>query len=207
MKDIKVVAFDCDGVLFDTVKANTGYYNQILTHFGRPEMTPEQFAYCHMHTVNETIAYLFGDENQREAAEAYRKNMTYNAFIKDMEPEPYLKPLLRKLRPGYKTAIVTNRTDTMPLVLAEFDLEDDFDLVITALDVFRPKPFADPLIKVLEYFNVGPREVIYVGDSELDEIAAKAAEIPFIAYNNPSLAADFHITSLKEIEEQLTVDG
>ena len=29
MKNIKVVAFDCDGVMFDTMKANMAYYNQI----------------------------------------------------------------------------------------------------------------------------------------------------------------------------------
>ena len=36
MKNIKVVAFDCDGVMFDTTKANIAYYNQILDHFDRP---------------------------------------------------------------------------------------------------------------------------------------------------------------------------
>lgn len=206
MEEIKVVAFDCDGVLFDTVKANKAYYNRILSHFGKPEMTSEQFAYSHMHTVDESLANLFGDEKMREAAHAYRKKMGYGSFIKYMEMEPYLKPLLKKLRPAYKTAIVTNRTDTMHQVLAEFGIDKDFDLVVTALDVSRPKPHAKPLLKVLEHFSITPRQIIYVGDSEVDEIAAKAAGIPLIAYDNPSLLADFHITSLKEIEKILGID-
>ena len=130
MKDIKVVAFDCDGVMFDTEKANTAYYNHILAHFGTPPMTPEQFAYCHMHTVDETIAILFDDEKQIEAAHAYRKTMRYDPFFKDMEIETHLRPLLQKLRPRYKTAIATNRTDTMSRVLVEFGLEDDFDFSV-----------------------------------------------------------------------------
>jgi beta-phosphoglucomutase-like phosphatase (HAD superfamily) len=36
MKNTCVVAFDCDGVLFDTEAANWAYYNHILGHFGRP---------------------------------------------------------------------------------------------------------------------------------------------------------------------------
>ncbi len=203
MKDVKVVVFDCDGVIFDTKKANSAFYNQILAHFGKPGLTPEQFDFCHMHTVDESLAMLFDGENEVEAAHAYRKTMGYGPFIKYMEMEPHLRFLLEWLKPRYKTAIATNRSDTMNQVLDEFNLERDFELVVSALDVDRPKPYPDPLIKVLEHFNIGPNCAVYVGDSELDETAAKAAGIPLIAYGNPSLTADFHITSLKEIKDIL----
>ncbi len=203
MKDVKVVVFDCDGVIFDTKKANSAFYNQILAHFGKPGLTPEQFDFCHMHTVDESLAMLFDGENEVEAAHAYRKTMGYGPFIKYMEMEPHLRFLLEWLKPRYKTAIATNRSDTMNQVLDEFNLERDFELVVSALDVDRPKPYPDPLIKVLEHFDIGPNCAVYVGDSELDETAAKAAGIPLIAYGNPSLTADFHITSLKEIKDIL----
>ena len=203
MKNIKVIAFDCDGVMFDTVKANMAYYNHILEHFGRPAMTPEQFAYCHMHTVDQSIANLFNDTENFEAAQAYRKNISYLPFLKFMEMEPHLKPLLEKLRPRYKTAVATNRSDTMDRVLSEHGLKGYFDLVVSSCDVDRPKPYPDPLIKILKHFEVEPYQSIYVGDSKLDESAAKAAGIPFIAYKNRSLSTDFHIQSLKEIEEFL----
>lgn len=203
MKDVKVVVFDCDGVIFDTEKANTAFYNQIMAHFGKPGMTPEQFAFCQMHTVDESLAFLFDSEDETRAADEYRKAMGYAPFIRHMEMEPYLRHLLEWLRPEYKTAIATNRSDTMNQVLSEFDLEDDFDLVVSALDVDRPKPYPDPLVKVLDHFKTDPHHAVYVGDSELDETAARAAGIPLIAYNNSSLSADFHITSLKEIKEIL----
>ncbi len=82
MKNIKVVAFDCDGVMFDTMKANMAYYNKILDHFGRPAMTTEQFAFSHMHTADQSIANLFNDMESFEAAQAYRKNMSYLPFLK-----------------------------------------------------------------------------------------------------------------------------
>lgn len=203
MENIKVVAFDCDGVLFDTKKANMAYYNQVLNHFDLPAMTKEQFAFTHMHTVDESLTYLFEDKTTIEAAQIFRKNMSYIPFLKFMGIEPYLKPLLEKLRPAFKTAIATNRTDTMDRVLIEHGLTEFFDLVVTASDVKRPKPHPEPLVKILEHFGLKPRQMIYIGDSELDESAAKSAGVVMVAYKNRSLSADFHIESLKELEDIL----
>jgi len=205
MENIKVVAFDCDGVLFDTKKANTAYYNQVLNHFDLPAMTKEQFAFTQMHTVDQSLAYLFEDKTILEAAQIFRKNLSYIPFLKFMEIEPYLKPLLEKLRPAFKTAIATNRTDTMDRVLIEHDLTEFFDLVVTASDVKRPKPDPEPLVRIIEHFNLKSQHMIYVGDSKLDESAAKSAGVVMVAYKNRSLLADFHIESLKELEDILSI--
>ena len=205
MDQIKVVAFDCDGVMFDTTKANMAYYNEILQHFGRPTLTPDQFAYCHSHTADQSISYLFNDDKRFKEAQQYRKSMSYIPFLKYMVVEPHLKLLLEKLRPRYKTAIATNRSNTMDRVLSEHGLEGYFDLVVSSSDVDRPKPYPDPLIKILEYFEIEASNALYVGDSELDEIAAKAAGVPFVAYQNRSLLANFHIKSLKEIAQILNI--
>ena len=70
---VKVVAFDCDGVMFDSREANRAYYNHLLEHFHLPAMTPQQLAYAHMHTVDEALAHLIPDDAVRNAAHAYRK--------------------------------------------------------------------------------------------------------------------------------------
>ncbi len=196
----KVVAFDCDGVMFDSSEANKAYYNQILRHFGKPALSPEQFAYTHMHTADDSIAYLFEDKEVLEAAQAYRKQMTYMPFIRHMQMEPYLKSLLAGLKPRYKTAIASNRTDTMHKVLEVHGLENEFDFVVSALDVDRPKPYPDQLLKISDYFQVEPEAIIFVGDSQVDEMAAEAAGVPLVAYDNPGLSARFHIRSLKELK-------
>ncbi len=200
MKKIEVVAFDCDGVMFDSTKANRAYYNDILSHFNAPDLTEKQFSFCHMHTADESIAYIFKDKNEFEQAQTYRKSLSYQQFISYMKIEPHLISLLKKLRLNYHTAVATNRTDTMESVLEEHNLENLFDLVICALDVKFPKPHPEPLNKVLNHFKIKPDQMIYIGDSELDQIASKAAGIPFIACNNHALKALHHITSLKELE-------
>ncbi len=202
-EEIRAVILDCDGVMFDTANVNRIYYNRILNHLGKAEMTDEEFAYAHMHTADESLARLFPDPAEYAAAQSFRRLMPYGDFIPYMDPEPCLKPLLKKLRPRYKTAIATNRTDTMPRVLAEFDLKDHFDMVVTALDVENPKPHPEELFKILEHFRLSPAQALYVGDTQLDEIAAKSAGVLFAAFKNPDLSADFHISGLKEISDIL----
>ena len=203
MKHIRVVAFDCDGVMFDTESVNKAYYNQILQHVNKPALTPEQFAFVHMHTADEAISHLFPDKAEAVEANAYRKQMPYLPFLEKMEIEPYLKPLLHRLRPAYPTAIATNRTNTIQTVLEAHGLVDLFDLVVSAWDVEHPKPHPDPLNKILRHFEIAPDELLYVGDSELDQIAAEAAGAVFVAYKNLSLRSGFHITSLMEMEQIL----
>ncbi len=196
----KVVAFDCDGVMFDSREANRAYYNHLLGHFHLPAMTPEQLAFAHMHTVDEALARLIPDKATREAAQAYRSRMGYVPFLKFMQMEPGLVPLLETLRPRFKTAVATNRTDTMARVLAENHIDHLFDLVVCALDVQFPKPHPEALVKVTDHFSVAAEEVLYVGDSQVDEMAAAAAGVPFVAYRNPDLTADHHIRHLEEIK-------
>ncbi len=202
---IKVVAFDCDGVMFDTAEANRIYYSRLLQHFRRPAVTDEQFEFVHMHTLDESLMFLFPDAADLAAAHEFRKRMNYRSFLRYFSIEPHLVSLLRKLRPRRKIAVATNRTDSMDQLLEAFGLTEYFDLVVTSSDVERPKPHPDLLLQVLNDFELMPDETIYVGDSPLDESAARAAGIPFVAYRNRKLASKYHIDSLKEIETLLNV--
>ncbi len=203
MTVIKVIALDCDGVMFETVNANRAYYNDILAYFGRPPMTPEQFAYTQMSTADEAIAHLFPDPESFAAAQAHRKKTGYDAYIQHMKMDPDLLPLLEKYNGAYYMAVATNRSDTMRKVLSQHGIEHYFDLVVTAMDVARPKPFPDPLLKVMDHFKIRPDEMIYVGDSVVDEQAARAAGVPLVACRNSCLDGDFHIQQLNELDDVL----
>lgn len=203
-KAIRAVIFDCDGVLFDSTEANRTYYNRVLAHMKRPEMTEDQFKYTHMHTSDESIRFLFADDPVAfEKAMAFARNLAYADLFGSLKIEPYLKPLLAKLKNGFRRSIVTNRTNSMPGLLETFGLERDFDFVITALDVERPKPDPEGLLKVLDRFKLSPEAALYIGDTLVDSQAAAAAGIPFAAYGDPSLPAQYHISSLKALDEIL----
>ena len=203
LSTIAVVAFDCDGVMFDTEATNRIFYNTILEAFHLPPMTDAQFRFVHMATVGEALAHLF--QGRVELAEVRRKTseFDYSSLIPEMVMEPHLKALLQKLTPTYKRAIATNRSNTMAGVLEIHGLTGDFELVVTSSDVENAKPAPDQLHLIMEHFDVKASEILYIGDSPTDQLAARAAQVPFIAFGNPELEADFHMSRLCEVEELL----
>jgi phosphoglycolate phosphatase len=199
----RLVIFDCDGVLFESREANRAFYNQLLSGLGKARLTEEGLGYVHMHTVFEAVDYLFPGDGERLAAHAYRKKIDPWQFIRLMVPEPGIESFLAFLRPLVKTAISTNRTTTINEVLSFHRLAGYFDLVVSALDVTRPKPDPESLIKILGHFQVAPRQALYLGDSEVDALAAKQAGIPLVAYKNEGLEAAVHVQSFEELKGML----
>ena len=157
MQQIRAVAFDCDGVMFDTAEANRKYYNTVLSHFEKPPLTQEQFLKVHMYTVAEALAYLFPELDSLDPVYAFLKTMPYHQFIPYMQREKGLKTLLASLeKRGLLRAVATNRTNTMAAVLAAHNLENDFDLVVTAADVAHPKPAPDQLHAIMTSLGLSP---------------------------------------------------
>lgn len=206
IQKIKAVVFDCDGVLFDTAQANRIYYNTLLDHFGKEQLNDEQFRLVHMFTVKEALHYLFPELDSMESVYNFMKNMGYNKFIKYMEPEPGIKELLDDLkRAEYIRCIATNRTNTMAEVLKKHEMEPFFEVVVTAADVKNPKPAPDQLIKIMDTLDLTPKQLLFIGDSEYDQIAAKEAGTWFAAFKNRSLDAHYHAVSMADLGNMLGV--
>jgi HAD superfamily hydrolase (TIGR01549 family) len=198
-----VVIFDCDGVMFDSRRANINFYNHILANFGLPPMSDDKIHFVHMHTADESIRHIFKDTPYLEQAQEFRKHVDYTPFIKDMIIEPGLKDLLKKLKSGYGLAVATNRSNTIGKVIELNGLKEFFDIIISSLDVKNPKPDPESVIKILDFFNTKPRNTFYVGDSLLDQQTARAAGVIFISYKNKALDADHYVFSMKEIPKLL----
>ena len=199
MNKISVIIFDCDGVMFDSRQANINFYNHLLQHFGLPLMSEDMVTYVHMHTADKSVQHIFRDTPYMEMAQEYRMGMDYTPFLKDMILEPELKPLLEDLRPRFGLAVATNRSNTIGEVLKLYGLSNYFDIVVSSLDVKRPKPHPESLFKILKFFEVGPEKALYVGDSLVDNKTARAAGVPFMSYKNTDLEADYHSDRLMDI--------
>ena len=198
-KRISAVIFDCDGVMFDSRQANINFYNHLLDHFSLPPMREKSVSFVHMHTADESVQHIFRGTPYVEKAQEYRLQVDYGPFIKDMIMEPGLKTLLKALKPRFGLAVATNRSNTIGTVLESFGLKEYFDLVISSLDVKYPKPHPESIFKILEFFQVTPRDALYVGDSAVDDETAKAAGVLFVSYKNRDLEADYHVDVLLDI--------
>ena len=199
MKDIKLLVFDCDGVLFDSRLANEKYYNFILQKVGRAPLTEEELEYVHMHSLKECLEYLFRNHPElKEKAFEVAKETSYSNFFKYMKMEEGLREFLEWAYPRYYLALCTNRTTSTKPLLQYFDLERYFHLVRTALDIPKNDPRA--LSSILEYFSVSPKEALYVGDSQVDEALCLSCGVPLISFKNPHLKALKVITQFGELK-------
>jgi len=192
---IKLIAFDCDGVLFDSRQANIAFYNAILDHFDRPPLSPESVDYIHSHTVRESLEHLLKGYADLEVAVSFTRTFDYHPYIAMMVEEPHLRDFLDFLRPGRHLALATNRTTTTGAVLSYHGLADKFDLVVSAQDVRHPKPHPEAFQLILEHFSLQPQEAIYIGDSPVDEAFAANTGVPLVAYRNRELNAAYHLDS------------
>jgi beta-phosphoglucomutase-like phosphatase (HAD superfamily) len=200
MAALKLVIFDCDGVMFDSRDANRIYYNHLLEKFGYPLMDREEEDYVHSHNVLDSVSFIFrNNPHEIKKVHAYRQTVDYNPFLQYMRLEPDLKEFLRFLKPKFYTAISTNRSTTMPAVMEMHDLDPFFDLVVTSLDVQQPKPHAEALLKILNHFELSANQAVYIGDSMVDREHTAEVGMRLISFKNPALPAEYHVNSFLDI--------
>jgi phosphoglycolate phosphatase len=198
---VRCVIYDCDGVLFDSLEANGRLYQDISRAMGRPPLKQEELDYIHVHTVFEAIHFISGnDEAMEKKALEIWKGIDVQLYLPFLKMEPHLLETLDELaRRGIRRAICTNRTTSMPHVMARFNLKSYFDMVVTALDVTRPKPHPESVEKILDAFQVRPDEALYVGDSDVDRQTAESAGVRFVAYKNKTIRQDLLIDDHREL--------
>jgi phosphoglycolate phosphatase len=200
---LKLIVFDCDGVMFDSKTANIKYYNALLAHFGFPPMDDEEVEFVHMQSVTASVAHIFRKHPQVALGEVhlYRESIGYAPFLPFMRMEEDLVDFLEIASKHYALAISTNRTNTMIPLLETFQLRHYFGKVVTAHTAKRPKPAPDGLLEILEHFQCQPQEAVFIGDSTIDQEHAASCRVPLIAFKSPKLAAVYHVQSFMQLIE------
>lgn len=184
MEQIQAVIFDCDGVLFESRKANLAYYNRILDAFEYAPVTVEQKKHAHLcHTASspDVLSVLMEKSDVQPALE-FAAQLDYREFIPFMEPEPSLSEMLEGLSRNLPLAVATNRGASILSILQHFELDKFFSVVVNSRDVQRPKPEPDMLLLAAQRLGFSPEVCLFIGDSELDQRAARGAGVPFVGY-------------------------
>ncbi|MCD4688990.1 MAG: HAD family hydrolase, partial [Desulfuromonadaceae bacterium] len=177
---------DCDGVLFESRQANLAYYNTIFKQCGFPlvsEDEPDKVHVCHTAATPRVFSTLLNSQQAQQALDVAR-GVDYRQFVPLMVPEPDLLEVLHALHGQRPLAVATNRGHGVKELLTFFGLDELFVTVVSSADVERPKPHPDMLFLAAKRLGLQPRELLFVGDSELDCQAAGEAGIPFVGYKN-----------------------
>ena len=128
------------------------------------------------------VKYLEGRKFLERAEIVFYAYTIYKDYTKECTLFTGVPELLREAKKQFKLAIVTSgsRVDTIE-ILKQFEIDQYFDVIISADDVENTKPHPEGIQKILEQFNLAPNEAVYVGDLPLDIKAGKNAEVQTIA--------------------------
>ena len=172
---LKGILFDLDGTLVDSLSTTFDAFNHAILECGGKKHTPEQIMAHFGLGEGQIFARLVGDHNAQRAYDAHHEYL-----LKNMDQVPLhegVEELLEKLREaGVPLSIVTGRSwATTETILKHHRLLDQFVTVIANDHVGQPKPSPEGLEMAIKRMNLKPSEVIYVGDSSMDILAARAA--------------------------------
>ncbi|HEX6590675.1 MAG TPA: phosphoglycolate phosphatase [Moraxellaceae bacterium] len=209
----KLVMFDLDGTLVDSVADISLSLNRALADIGLPAVTEVQvrtwvgrgasrLVYCvleHQHR-----APALHDELLARFMARYQESVCEVSTV-----YPGGRELLLACKAaGLALACVTNKPYAPARALLEaLDILQPFDLLLGGDSLPHKKPHPLPLQHCLQHFGLRPEQALMVGDSRNDVEAARAAGVKVVAlpwgYNHgePIEAArpDWLVDSLTEL--------
>lgn len=177
--------FDLDGTLLDTLDDLHAAVNHGLAEFGLPKASPEEIA-ARLGNGSERLISLCLPEGREDPLfepvfNSYLAH--YMAHGQDKtRPYPGVLELLRELgNAGVRSAIVSNKPHAATVELAEHYFSG---LVLSAVGEqrgIRRKPAPDSIISAMSQLHAEPSRTVYIGDSEVDIMAAQNAGIDCIS--------------------------
>ncbi len=178
---IKLIIFDLDGTLVDSLADLTQAANHMLCRFGRPPLDIANVRKLVGQGARRLVERALPGADAATVEEGLRLFLTYNeAHIADRTT---VYPGVREALPlladnGRALAVVSNKHEALcRTLLATFGIDRYFPLILGADSTPFRKPAPEPLLAVMERCGARPEETVMVGDSINDIAAGKAAGV------------------------------
>ena len=187
----KVLIFDLDGTLIDSVPDLAFAVNDMLGRIGKKRFDEETIRYwvgngAQMLVKRALVGKREIDDNDMEADFTKALSLFLEAYENTLCKETLLYPgvyqtLERLLERGYKLAIVTNKpTPFVAPILKKLGLDPFFDAFLGGDSLPEKKPHPAPLLHMCSMMGVDVGEALMIGDSKNDILAAKSCNMQSI---------------------------
>ncbi len=197
----KLILFDFDGVLLDTLQAGREKYSSILTQLGRHPLTDEEFEYMKRSSPSELLSHCLTDPELVKRGIELREKGEFSQTT-DIAVFQGVHETLKNLSQDYVLGVVTSRDETVFDLLDQHNLSQYFKGGVVcnsdySKDEFKPHP--KPLQIAIQNNSVSKQfeEVVYVGDAETDYLAAQAANVSFVGFGD---VGQINTTCMYELE-------
>lgn len=201
---IRGVAFDLDGTLVDSAPGLASAIDMALVHQSLPAASQGRVSTWIGNGADVLVerALRWAGREPDTQAVAHTRELFDHYYAKTVEQGsqlfPQVKATLEQLAvSGLSMGLITNKpTPFVAPLLASLGIADYFSVIIGGDDVVVKKPHPAPLYLLLAKLGLHAREMLFVGDSRNDIMAAQAAGCPSIGltygYNYGKAIATSH---------------
>lgn len=204
---IKLVIFDLDGTLVNSIEDITNSLNYATGPFGLAPKTVDEVAALVGEGITKVIERVIGVERLQHRDEVVKRFLEFYSdhIVDNTFPYPGVRETLESLN-GYKKAVISNKREGLSIkALEALDLLRFFDLVVGSDSTTEKKPSPVPVFHVLSKLGLNQQDAVMVGDSDLDIAAGKGAGVGTVGvtygYRDREYLkdADFIIDDIKEL--------
>jgi len=177
----KAILFDLDGTLLNTLEDLGDAVNRVLTRAGLPVHS----LHAYRHFIGDGVVMLMSralpedkrnDETIRNLVEAFRKDYgeNWNVKTKPFEGVPGMLDALVRRR--IRMAVLSNKPHAMTRrCIEELLPEWTFEVVLGQRENVPRKPDPSGALEAADHLNLLPKQILYLGDSAVDMLTARAA--------------------------------
>lgn len=182
----KVVIFDLDGTILDTLKDIAENINIMLSHYGYKTLPDREIMQYigngARKLVERSIKIKLSEKEFDERYKFYDKIYTAAASEKTCVFEGLKEVLIELKQRGYKLAILTNKQQSATDTVCNKYLKDfDFNLIVGQREGVPIKPDPTAVLNIMKELNASPENTYFVGDGETDVMTAINADINGVA--------------------------
>lgn len=180
----KLVIFDLDGTILDTLQDLADSTNYALVYHGFPERSVDEVRRFVGNGIGNLIKRAVPEHTPEDVTDAVLSTfkLHYGEHCADTtRPYEGILPLLSKLKEeGIQTAVVSNKADFAVQELCDRYFSGCFDFVVGEREGIRRKPSPDSVNEVLKKLQKTAEESVYIGDSDVDVDTAVNAGMDMI---------------------------
>ena len=188
MKKYSVVLFDLDGTLLDTLEDLADAVNVALGMHGLPCRTREEVRAFIGNGIVKLMERAVGAEQARlvdmaQVVDDFREYYFAHCEDKTAPYEGVIDVLTDLRAQGVRVGVVSNKADFAVQKLCRAYFGDLVEVAIgeNEAEGRRKKPAPDTLIDAMRSFGAAAEDVVYVGDSEVDILTAKNANVACVS--------------------------
>lgn len=183
MADAGGVLFDVDGTLVDTTYLHTVCWAEALRGAGH-QLTMADIHYGVGMGSTELLDRLLGEkrDTSEDDALAAAHLVLYRQYWGRLTPLPGARDLLHACADlGLRIVLASSASeDELQALCSALDTDELITAATSSSDADSGKPRPDILQAALEQSGMAPDDVVFVGDSVWDGIAATRASVPFV---------------------------